>query len=93
MKFWIPWAIDAVIAAIAVFFFFWGLADGSVSSFNIGLWTILLGALAALIAGTLWLKSTGKLRIAVVLAWILAAPGVLVGLFFVVLIVGNPRWN
>ena len=93
MKFWIPWAIDAVIAAIAVFFFLWGLADGTVSSFNIGLWTILLGLLAALVAGSLWLRSNGKQGIAIALFWVLAGPGVLVGLFFLILIVGNPRWN
>lgn len=93
MKFWIPWGIDVLIAAIAVFFFLWGLADGSVSSFNIGIWTILLGALAALVAGTLWLKSNGRPGVATVLAWVLAAPGLLVGVFFFVLIVSNPRWN
>jgi hypothetical protein len=93
VKFWIPWAIDAVIAGIAVFFFLWGLADGSVSSFNIGLWTLLLGGLAALVAGSLWLRSAGKRGVAVGLLWVLAAPGVLVGVFFLVLIVVNPRWN
>ena len=93
MRFWIPWGVDAVIAAIAVFFFLWGLADGSVSSFNIVLWMVLLGGLAALVSGTLWLKSSGRPRAATVLAWVLAAPGLLVGLFFVVLIVANPRWN
>ena len=93
MKFWIPWGIDAVIAAIAVFFFLWGLADGSVSSFNSGLWTILLGGLAALVGGTLWLKSNGRPKVATMLAWVLAAPGLLVGLFFLLLIVANPRWN
>ena len=82
-----------MIAASAVFFFLWGLADGSVSSFNIGLWMLLLGGLAALVAGSLWLKSTGKRRMAIGLLWILAAPGVLVGVFFLVVIVGNPRWN
>lgn len=93
MKFWIPWAIDAVIAAIAVFFFLWGLADGTVSSFNVALWTVLLGGLAALVGGSLWLKSNGKPGIAIALLWVLAGPGVLVGLFFLILIVGNPRWN
>jgi hypothetical protein len=93
MRFWIPWGIDAVIAAIAVFFFLWGLADGSVSSFNIVLWMVLLGGLAALVSGTLWLRSNGRPRAATVLAWVLAAPGLLVGLFFFVLIVANPRWN
>jgi hypothetical protein len=93
VTFWIPWAIDAVIAGAAVFFFLWGLADGSVSSFNIGLWTLLLGGLAALMAGTVWLRSSGKRRIAIGLLWVLAAPGVLAGVFFLVLLVANPRWN
>jgi hypothetical protein len=93
VKFWIAWGVDAVIAAIAVFFFIWGLADGSVSSFNSGIWTILLGALAALLGGSLWLKSNGKPGVATALAWVLAAPGLLVGLFFLLLIVLNPRWN
>jgi hypothetical protein len=93
VKFWVPWTIDAVIAAIAVFFFLWGLADGSVSSFNIGIWTILLGALTAVVAGSFWLRSNGSHRGAAVLLWLLAAPGLLVGLFFLALIVANPRWN
>jgi hypothetical protein len=38
------WWFDAVIAAIFVGFFFVGLADGSVSSFNMTLWVCILGA-------------------------------------------------
>ena len=93
MKFWIPWGVDAVIAAIAVLFFLVGLADGTVSSFNIGLWTVLLALLATLVGGSLWLRANGRQGVATVLVWILAAPGMLVGAFFLVLIVGNPRWN
>ena len=51
--FWLPWAVDAVIAAVAVFFFFVGLADGSVSSFNIVLWMVLLLAVAVVVGGSL----------------------------------------
>jgi hypothetical protein len=93
MRFWIPWAIDAVIVAIAVFFFLWGLADGSVSAFNSGLWTLLLGGLAAIVGGSLWLKSIGRSGLGTTLLMVLAVPGVLAGLFFLILIVGNPRWN
>jgi hypothetical protein len=93
LKFWIPWAIDAIIGAIAVFFFLWGLADGSVSSFNGGLWMLLLGGLAALVGGSLWLKSIGRPGLGTTLLMVLAVPGVLVGLFFLILIVANPRWN
>ena len=93
MRFWIPLAVDAVIAAIVVFFFLWGLADGTVSGMNIGLWVLTLGALAAVVGGSLGLKSSGRPGLGATLAWILAVPGLLVGLFFLALIVGNPRWN
>lgn len=93
MSFWIPWAIDAVMATVAVVFFLWGLADGSVSSFNIGIWIVLLGGFAAVLAGSFRLRSLGRTGVAKVIAWVPAVPGVLMGLFFLVLIVGNPRWN
>lgn len=93
MRFWIPWAIDAVIALIALYFFFIGLADGSVSSFNIGLWLLVLLGLAIVVGGGLWLRSAGRSGLAMVLLLILAVPGVLVGLFFVVLLIAAPRWN
>ena len=93
MKFWIPWAIDAVIATIVVCFFLWGLADGSVSAFNIGLWVLILGGLAAVVGGSLWLRSIGRPGLGAALSWVLAVPGLLAGLFFLILIVANPRWN
>jgi len=93
VKFWIPWAIDAIIAAIVVFFFLWGLADGSVSAFNMGLWVLILGGLAVVMGGSLWLRSIGRAGLGTALLWVLAVPGLIVGLFFLILIVGNPRWN
>lgn len=42
--FWTLWSVNAATAAIVVYFFLAGAADGSVSSYNIGLW---LGILAA----------------------------------------------
>src|SRR5215217_3048043 len=36
MAFWLLWGFDALIAAVVLYFFFAGLADGSVSSFNAG---------------------------------------------------------
>ena len=92
-KFWLPWTIDAVVAAIVLFFFFWGLADGTVSSFNAGIWTVLLAALAVVVGGSLWLKVTGRRALGITLALVLAVPGLLVGLFFLALIIANPRWN
>ena len=93
MAFWIPWAIDAFVAAVAVTFFFIGIADGSVSSFNIVLWMGILAALAGIVGGSLWLRSKGHRRAAIALLWVLAAPGVFAGLLMVLVIVNPPRWN
>ena len=52
MKFWIPWGIAAIVTGLAVVFFVVGLADGSVSSFNAGLWALIL-------RGTVGITATG----------------------------------
>lgn len=91
--FWILWSINAIIAAIVFYFFLWGLSDGTVSSFNIAIWLLLVGAVAAAVLGSLWLRAIGKTIIAIPLLLLLAVPGVLLGLFFLVLILAHPRWN
>jgi len=93
VKFWIPWGIDVVIALVFVFFFFVGLADGTVSSFNMGLWLLTLAALASVVGGSLALRAAARLQTATALVMILAIPGVLVGLFFLAMIVVPVRWN
>lgn len=91
--FWILWGFDACIALVALYFFFIGLGDGSVSSFNMGIWLIVLGGLAVILVGSLWLKGMGKLLLAKGLLGILAVPGLLYVLFMLLVIVSNPRWN
>jgi hypothetical protein len=91
--FWILWGFDALIAAIFLFFFFWGLADGSVSSFNIVLWLGILAGLAAVLGGSLKLRSKGHAGPALGLLMILAIPGVLGLLFFLAVLILQPRWN
>jgi hypothetical protein len=93
MKFWFLWGIDALIAAVILYFFFLGLADGSVSMFNIGLWLAILAALSGVIGGSLWLRSAGRRSAATVVLLILAVPGLLFALLFIVLLITNPRWN
>jgi Na+/melibiose symporter-like transporter len=87
------WVIDAIVTAIALYFFFIGLADGSVSSYNILLWLFLLIILAAVLVGSFLLKSAGKLLAAKILAGFLAIPSLLVLLFFIILISSDVRWN
>jgi len=93
MKFWILWVIDALVALGFIYFFVIGLADGSVSSFNIVLWLGILGALAVILGGSFWLKLAGHLWPAIGVLLILAIPAVLALLFFLVVMISNPRWN
>jgi len=60
MRFWIPWGIAAIVTGVVVLFFVLGLADGTVSSFNAGLWTLLLLATFGVTAGSLVLKTRGR---------------------------------
>jgi hypothetical protein len=87
------WGLDAVIAFVFVVFFFIGLADGSISSFNIGLWVVLLSGLAVILLGSLALRSSGYNRLATMLLLIPGVPGIAFALFFVAVLVFNPRWN
>jgi hypothetical protein len=91
--FWIAWIIDALVTLVVVGFFLIGLGDGSVSSFNIGIWLVMLAGVGGVTGGSFALRSAGKRIPALILALALAIPGVLVGLFFLILILGNPRWN
>lgn len=93
MNFWIPWIIDAVVALIAVTFFFIGLADGSVSSFNSALWFLILACLAGVLGGSLWLRANGRSGIATILLLLLAVPACLSGLLLVIVLLEGPRWN
>ena len=93
MLFWIPWGFDALIALVVLYFFLVGLADGSVSSFNMEIWLVLLLVVGFVMVGSLMLRSSGRQRIAIGVLMILAVPGFLCGLFFLVVLVANPRWN
>ena len=91
--FWILWGFDALIALVVLYFFFIGLADGSVSSNNLGLWTLLLVALAAIMFGSIWLQNYQYIAFAKGLLCVLAVPGLLAGLFMLIILITNPRWN
>ena len=86
-------AIDALAAAVILYFFAVGIADGSVSSFNIGLWLGILGALAVILGGGAALNAKGRRKAATALLLVLAIPAALYGLFFLLIIVFQPRWN
>lgn len=91
--FWLLWGLDVLVALGFVYFFLTGLADGSVSSFNIALWLTILGILAAILGGGYFLKLKGQIVLAICALCLLAVPALGYLLFFAVLIVSNPRWN
>jgi len=91
--FWFLWSIDAVIAAIALYFFFSLAAGGRVGAFNILPWLAILAALAAVVGGSIWLRSAGQHAVAIVLLLLLAIPGALFALFFLLLLILHPNFH
>lgn len=86
-------AVDALAALTIVYFFIWGLTDGTVSSFNAGLWAGLLAAAIGIPVGGYLLHRSEQHGAALALLALMAAPSILAGLFILVLIVEQPRWN
>lgn len=84
---------DLAVAAVVFFFFFWGVSDGTVSSFNIGLWGGMLAVVAGVLLGAYYLNAGGNRPLAIILLLVLAIPGLLYALFVLLIIVANPRWN
>ena len=91
--FWILWGIDALIGAIAVVFFLVGLTNGTVASFNMGIWIAILAALAVIIGGSLGLKAAGHPGFGTILLLVLAILAVLYGVFILVFVVTGTSWN
>ena len=93
MKFWIPWSVSALVAAGFVVFFLIGMADGTVSSFNILLWLGILAVVGGCVGGSLALRKAGKHVPSILLAWVLAVPGLFAILMMLLVIILQPRWN
>jgi hypothetical protein len=93
MKLRALWGWDAAITLVFLAFFFVGLGDGSISSFNIELWIILLVGLAAVLLGGFALQSSGYPRLATILLLIPGVPGLVYALFLVAVLAFTPRWN
>jgi hypothetical protein len=91
--FWFHWCVDAVIAAVALCFFFSLVAGGRVGSFNILPWLAILTALAAVVGGSVWLRSIGQQIVAIVLLLGLAIPAGLLGLFVLLLLILHPNFH
>jgi hypothetical protein len=91
--FWFLWCVDAIVAAVALCFFFSLAAGGRVGSFNIVPWLAILAALGAVVGGSVWLRSVGQHVVAIVLLLALAIPAILIVLFFLLLLVLHPNFH
>jgi hypothetical protein len=91
--FWLLWCIDAVVAAVALYFFFSLAAGGRVGSFNILPWLAILAALAGVLGGSGWLRSISQHVVAIVLLLGLAIPAALCMLLFLLLLILHPNFH
>lgn len=85
--------INAAAALVLYGFFFIGLGDGSVSEFNLGLWLLILIGMSALLASGWIFRAKGKSGVATILLLPLAIPATLYGLFVLLMLILQPRWN
>jgi len=93
LVFKIFWTIDAITSLIVCYFFFIGLADGSVSSRNMGLWMMILLSTAVIMLGSIWLRNHHYNSMAMGLLLILAIPALLYLIFILVMIISGGKWN
>jgi hypothetical protein len=84
---------SALTCAVALCFFVIGLADGSVSSFNMGLWLALLAVMGLSLGGGRALRARGRSGLAIAALAVTAVPGLLAALFLLLVLVTQPRWN
>ena len=87
--------LTTTIAALAVvlYFFVIGLADRSVSSFNIMLWLVLIGITVGVPLGGWRLNPAGRRKTATALLAVVAVPAIAYALFVLLIVITQPRWN
>jgi len=93
VTFWILWIFNALISLVPIYFFFVGLGDGTVSSKNMGLWLIILLVVGIVLAGPFMLKAANQMSLAKILMIAAAVPGVLVVLYFIIVLTMKPNWH
>ena len=91
--FWFLWSIDAIMAAIVLYFFVVGLLDGTVTTRNGLLWFVLLLVLGAVLGGSIYLIRQPKLVAAYLVLSVLALPALIILGYTLYMIFGNVRWN
>ncbi len=91
--YWVFLTVDAIALLIAAYFFFIGIGDGTVSSFNITLWLAVLAGIIAILGLGYHFRTQGQTAMANGVLAILAVPAILAGLFVLSILIAQPRWN
>lgn len=86
-------ALNVAVALVAFGFFIIGLADGTVTTFNILIWAAMMGVLFSVPMAGWLLRLRGQRRLATVVLLPLAAVAVLGALAMLVLIVAPPSFR
>lgn len=82
-----------LVAAVVAAFFLIGIADGTVSSFNIGLWLAVISSVGVILVLGHHLHARGRSIAAAAVCALLAVPGVLYALFVLLAALLGARWN
>jgi hypothetical protein len=85
--------LAGAVAGVILLFFLWGTADGTVSSYNIGLWLVLLAVPAGILWGATALRRQGRTGISTLLLALLGVPGVLAAALIVFLSLTVTSWH
>ncbi len=91
--FWTVRIIDAIAALVILYFFVIGILDGSVSQRNAGMWGLLLLAVGAVTAGSIYFLRRGQMKIAWILLSLMAIPAMVMFIFMLIVILVVVRWN
>jgi hypothetical protein len=93
MKFWIPWGIAAVVTSVVVYFFLVGLSEWINLVFQRGSLDAALAGYPGVTAGSSVLKNSGRPGLGALLSLVLALPGLLAGIFMLLILITQSRWN
>ncbi|MCC6717158.1 MAG: hypothetical protein IT555_04680 [Acetobacteraceae bacterium] len=86
-------ALNVAAALVALTFFVIGLADGSVTSFNILIWAALLGVVFTMPWAGWAVRMRGRKRLGMLLLLPVAVPAIAAGVMLVLLLVMRPDWR
>ena len=87
------WGLDAVTTLIVLYFFVVGIGDNTINSWNAGIWMLLLGIIAVVMLGSIWLRTHHYNIPANLLLLVMLIPALLFLAYILIASLGGGRWN